>query len=63
MIKAVSLTHIILVAIAILLFMNWREQRNIDGTLNNLDRSVFAVHDAICSLAGTNCNGIAADDE
>jgi hypothetical protein len=60
--KAVSLTHIILIVIAVLLYMNWQEQRRIGGTLDDLGHSVFAVHDAICSLAGTNCNGIVADD-
>lgn len=60
--KAVSLTQIILIVMAVLLLMNWQEQRKINGTLDDLGHSVFAVHDAICSLAGTNCNGITADE-
>jgi hypothetical protein len=63
MIKGVSLTHILLFAIALFLLMNWQEQRNIDRTLKDVDRTVFSVREAICSLAGTNCNGLNSDEE
>jgi hypothetical protein len=50
--KRVTLTHVLLFAVAVFLCLNWLEQRKMNHALKNLVRSVYMVD---CDLSDNNC--------